>query len=60
MSSNISNPLPKKYDNTSEKVGTISGGLDDIKKAFVTTTDMVVKEGNTEMVGKNGNKNLMW
>ena len=48
MSYNISDPLPKKSDNTSEKVRKISGDLDDIKKAFVTTIDTVVKKGTTD------------
>ena len=43
MSSNISNPLPKKSDNPSKKVRKTSGYLDDTKKALVTATDTVVK-----------------
>ena len=50
MSYNISDPLPKKSDNTSEKVRKISGDLDDTENSLVTTTDTVVKEGNTGMV----------
>ena len=49
MYSNISDPLPKKYDNGSEKVGKTSGDLDETEKLLITTTDMVVKEGNTGM-----------
>ena len=60
MSSNISESLPKKYDNPSEKVIKTSGDLDYSEKSLVTTTDMVVKEGNTDMVDKNRKKNLMW
>ena len=60
MSSNIIGPLPKEYDNPSEKVRKKSGYLDDTKKALVTTTDTVFKEGNTDMVEKKGGKNLMW
>ena len=52
MSSNISDPLPKKYDNTSEKVRKKSGDLNETEKALVTTTETVVKEGNTDMVDK--------
>ena len=54
MSSNISDPLPKKCDNPSEKVRKTSGDLDDTKKALVFTTDTVVKEGNTHMLDKQG------
>ena len=54
MSSNISDPLPKEYYTPSEKVRKTSGDLDDTKQALVTTTDMVVKEGNTDMVDKEG------
>ena len=54
MSSNISDPLPKKCDNRSEKVRKTSGYLDDNKKALVATTGTVVKEGNTDMVDKEG------
>ena len=50
MSSNISDPLPKTYYNPSEKVRKKSGDLDDTKKELVTTTDKVIKEGNTDMV----------
>ena len=49
MSSNISDPLPKKSDNTSERVRKTSGDLDETKKVLVTTTDMVVKEGKIYM-----------
>ena len=49
MASNISDPLKNKSDNPSEKVRKTSGNLDETKKALVTTNDMVVKEGNTEM-----------
>ena len=54
MSYNISDPLPKKYDNPSEKVIKTSGDLDETEKALVTTTDTVVKEWNTYMVDKKG------
>ena len=52
MSSNISDPLPKKSDNPSEKVRKKSGDLYETKKALVTTTDTVVKEGKNDMVDK--------
>ena len=52
VSSNISDPLPKKSDNPSEKVRKTSGDLDDTEKALVATTYTVVKEGNTDMVNK--------
>ena len=45
MSSNISDPLPKISYNPSIKVRKKSGDLDGTKKALVTTTDIVVKEG---------------
>ena len=52
MSSNISDPFPKKSDNPIEKVRKTSGDLDETKKALVTTTDTFVKEGNTDTVTK--------
>ena len=52
MSSNISDPLPKRSDNPGEKVRKKSGNLDDIKKALVATNDKFFKEGNTYMVDK--------
>ena len=52
MSYNISDPLPKKSDNPSEKVILKSGDLDETEKALVTTTDTFVKEGKTGMVDK--------
>ena len=55
MSSNISDPFPKKSDNPSIIVIKTSGDLDETEKALVTTTNTVVKEGNTDM-----GKNLMW
>ena len=57
MSSNISDPLPKKSDNPSEKVRKTSGYLDETKKALVATTDTIVKEGNNDMVDKKRKKN---
>ena len=60
MSSNIIGPLPKEYDNTSEKVRKTSGDSDDTKKALVTTTITVVNEGNTDTVDGKIKKNLMW
>ena len=57
MSSNISEPLHKKYDNPSEKVRKTSWNLDDTEKAFVTSTDRVSREENTDMVDK---KKPMW
>ena len=59
MSSNISDPLPKRYDNPSEKVIKTSWDLDDTKQALVFTTNTVVKEGNTYMLDKKGKQNLM-
>ena len=59
MSSNISDLLPKKYNNPSEKITKTGGDLDDTERALVTTTDTVVKEGNTEMVEKKVKQNLM-
>ena len=56
MSSNISDPFPKTYDNPSEKVRKTSGDLDETEKALVTTTETVVKGGNTDMVEKKENK----
>ena len=52
MSPNTICPLPKESDNSSEKVIKISGYWDDTKQSLVTTTDMVVKEGNTNIVDK--------
>ena len=49
MSSNISNPFPKKSDNPSISVRKKSGDLDETEKALVTNTDTVVKEGNNDM-----------
>ena len=43
MFSNISDPLPNKFDNPSENVGKTSGDLDETEKAWVTTTNTVVK-----------------
>ena len=43
MCSNISDPLPNKSDNPSEKVRKISGDLDETEKSLVTTTETVVK-----------------
>ena len=60
MSSNISDPLPKKSDNSSEKVRKTSGYLDDTKNALVNTTYTVVKEGNTKWHTKKVKQNLMW
>ena len=52
ISYNIIGPLPKEYDNPSEKVRKTSGVLDDTKKTLVITTDTIFKEGNTDMVDK--------
>ena len=52
MSSNNIGPLPKKYDNPSEKVRKASGYLNYIKKALVPTIDMIVKEGTTDSFDK--------
>ena len=52
MSYNISDPLPKKTDNSSEKVRKTRGDLDETKKELVTNTDTFVKEGTTDMVHK--------
>ena len=52
LSSNISDPLPKKSDNPSEKVIKTSGNLDETGKVLSTNADMVVKEENTYMKRK--------
>ena len=49
MSSNISDPLQKKHDNPSITVRKKSGDLEENKKALATTTETVVKEGDTNM-----------
>ena len=49
MSSNISDPLPNRYDNPGIRVRKTSRYLDETKKASVTTTDTVIKKGNTEI-----------
>ena len=54
MSSNKIFPFPKEYYTSSENVRKTGGDLDDTKYAFVTTTDIVVREGNTDMVDKKG------
>ena len=54
VSSNIIGTLHNESDNPSEKIIKKSGDLDDTKNSLVTTTDTVVKEGNTEMVEKKG------
>ena len=43
ISFNISDPLPKKYDNPSKKVRKTSRYLDETEKELVTTTDTVSK-----------------
>ena len=48
MSSNTSEPLPNKYDNPSTTVRKTSGDLYETKKALVTTTDTIVKEGSND------------
>ena len=50
-------PLPKESDTPSEKVIKTIGDLDDTKKALVNTTYTVFKEGNTDMVDKEGKSN---
>ena len=60
MSSNNIGPFPNKYDYTSKMVRKASGDLDYTKKALVTTTDTVFKEGTTDTVDKKGKQNLMW
>ena len=54
MSSNTICPLHKESDTSSEKVRKTSWYLDDTKQAFVTNNDKVVKEGNTDIVDKEG------
>ena len=49
MSTNISNPLPKKFDNPSITVRKTCGDLDETEKALVTNTDTVVKGGKNDM-----------
>ena len=56
MSSNISDPFPKKSDNPSNNVRKKSGDLDENDKALITTTDTIVKERNTNTVDKKGKK----
>ena len=36
------------------------GDLDETEKSLVTTTNTVVKVGNTETVDKKGKQDLMW
>ena len=48
--------MPTKFGNPSERVRKTSGDLDDTEKALVTTTKMVVKEGNTDMLEKKEKK----
>ena len=59
MSYNISDSFSKKYYNPSEKVREKNWDLDETKKALVTTTDTVVKEGNNGRVEKKSKTNLM-
>ena len=59
MSSNIIGPLSKESDSPSETFRKTSGDLDDTKKALVTNTDTIVKEGNTYMVDKKLKQKLM-
>ena len=54
MSLNTIYPLPKESDTTSEKARKTSGDLDDNRQALVTTTDAIFKEGNNDMVDKEG------
>ena len=49
MSANISDLLQKKYDNLIIMARKTSGDLDETKKALVTTTNMIFREGNTDM-----------
>ena len=52
MSSNTSDPFQNKSDDPSEKVRKTRGDLDETKNVLVTTTNPVVKEGNTDMETK--------
>ena len=52
MSSNTIFPLPKESDTPSEKVIKTGEDFDYSKHTLVTTTAMVAKEGNTDMVDK--------
>ena len=52
MPSNIIAPLPEESDNPIENVRKTRRDLDDTKKVLATTTDTVVKEGNTDMFDK--------
>ena len=54
MSTNTIFPLLKESDTPSEKVRKTSGDRDNTKQALVTNTYTVVKEGNTDMVDKEG------
>ena len=49
MSSDISDPLSKRSDNPSITVIKTSGDSYETEKTLITTTDMVVKEGNIDM-----------
>ena len=60
MLSNIIGTLLKESDILNEKVRKTSGGLDDTKDEFVTTTDDVAKEGKTDMVERKVKQTLMW
>ena len=48
--------MSNKSDNPGEKVRKISGYLDDTKRALVTTTETVIKEGNNDMLDKKSKK----
>ena len=54
MSSNTIWPLPKESDTPSEKVIKTGGDLGDTNQSLVTTNYTVVKEGDTDMVDKEG------
>ena len=45
----ISDPFPKKSDNSSENYRKTSGDLGDTEKALVTTTETVFKEGSSRL-----------
>ena len=61
MSSNTIFPFTIEHDRSSKKVRKTSGDLDDSKKALITTTDTVVKEGNLDRVDKKGKtEKMLW
>ena len=54
MSPNTISPFPKESDTPSEMTRKKIRSLDDTNQALVTTNDTAIKEGNTDMVYKEG------